>query len=211
MMTRSAQSAIRRRAVGLTLVELLLAITITAFVGTAVASMMVSVTYGTTSRTEMRDVLVRTKVLTSRMNAAVRGSKMVLDSGTDYVVLWIADTREDGQPNISELRRIERDDSTGTITSYLADFPDAWDEATLDANDTAYDLTENFDSITQSLQSGSYFPGTTWSDHVTAWTITLDDADEQLATLMSYRLTLSIGAVTETAIGAAALRNAGSD
>ncbi len=195
---------------GVTFVELVLALGITGLVGLGVAAMMVSSTYGLTSQKGMRNLVVRHKTIGARLDSAMRGAKQVLASGDGYLVLWIEDTRADGKPNISELRRIELDGSTDELSGYVGTFPSGWSEAAVTAADTAYELTDNFDTVTTALKSGSYFPKEVWGEGVTAWTMSFDDNGDPTTTyLISYRMTLDAGGTTSTAIGAAALRNRG--
>jgi len=196
----------RRRGAGLTLVELLIALTITGMIGVATAMMMVSVSYGTTSKQDMRGINQRVTTITHRLNAAVRGSKMVLEAGDDYLVLWTADTRVDEGPNLSEIRLIERDPGTHQLRSYTADFG-AMTEAQIEANDTLYATSDDFAAVTDSLKSGSMFPATKWGDHVTEWICDFTAANVQAASLLEYRLTVNVDGSTQTAVQSMALRN----
>jgi prepilin-type N-terminal cleavage/methylation domain-containing protein len=190
----------------MTLVELLMALSITGLVGVAVATMMAGVSYGTTSKKELGAVVVKLKAVTGRLDAALRSGAMILEVGTNYLVVWNGDANGDEAANISEIRLIERDAATGRLTSYSANFG-SMTEAQIEAVDTGYALNSNFRTVTTSLKSGQYFPGTRWADEVTAWSVTPDQADEQAARVASYRITITSGTVSETEIGAAALRN----
>ena len=187
---------------GLTLVELLLAILGTVLVSTALAAMMAATAYATADRIDVRSVAVKHKVIAGRLGAAIRSSKMVLDQSDDYLVLWMDDADLSGQPNLSEIRRIERDNATNELRSYKA--PDSLNPV----DDTEYDLlNDDFDAETNSIKGTANFPQTLWAASVTAWTITLDDADPQSASLVSYRMTIAHHELLDTTIGATALRN----
>lgn len=194
----------------LTLVELMLSLAATGLVGAAIASMMSAVTYGTASRHDIRAAAVRHKTTAARVTAAIRESSRVLACGDGYIVLWVYDFDGDEAPSQNEIQRIELDDANERIRSYVAAFPDAWDEATLAANNTVYDLTDDFDAITQALRDTAYWPAAVWSTNVVAWTLAFNADDCLDATLVSYRLTVRPGdnvATTDMMIGAAALRN----
>lgn len=199
------------RSRGLTLVELLLALSVTAMIGAGVAAMMLLVSSGTTERTDLRALLVKEKSVAARLSAAVRSSLRVLDQGSDYVVLWIGDTRRDDQPNLSEIRLIERL-SDGRLLCYSASFPDGWTDEQIATADTAYQLTDNFRTVTTALKSGSYFPSELWAQGVQSWTVVLD-ATPETARLLSYRMAMRAGDGSstrqplDTLIGAIALRN----
>ncbi|MBI1369481.1 MAG: hypothetical protein GC162_12610 [Planctomycetes bacterium] len=210
-MTHARHATTRRlsipRGAGLTLPELLLALVLTSLVGLGVGTMMVATAYGTSSRTQMRSAAVRVAALSNRLDASLRSCKRVLEAGSNYVILWTADSRADDKPNLSELRLIERNPATGDLTSYTANFGSMTD-AQIEAADTAYDTsTTNFYTTCQSLKSGGLFPGTVWSKNVTAWTHTFVGATVTSATAMGYRLTVTVGNISETAVGTMALRN----
>lgn len=196
-----AARARTHRAAGLSLAELILALAGMALVGAAVAVMINATAYGTDSRRDMRGVVVREKTMTSRVNAAIRSSKMVLAQGTDYVVLWMFDTTGDELPNLSEIRMIERKSVTSELYSYKAPANLA------PAADTSYELTINFKTTLDAIKGGSTFPGERWGSNVSTWGITLNNATAQSATLVSYRLTITASTISDTAIGASALRN----
>lgn len=190
----------------MTIVELLLALTITSLVALSTGMMLVGVSYGTTSNAQMREVGVRLKTVTTRLNAALRGSKMILATDSDYIVLWTSDARADDGPNISELHLIERDPATGELRSYEADFG-SMTEAQIEAIDTLYPLTDNFRNVATALKAGSMFPGTVWAKHVTAFACTYSGADPQAAPLINYRLTVTLDGLTEQGVESVALRN----
>lgn len=190
----------------MTMVELLLSLTITSLVALATATMMVGVSYGTTSRSQMREVGVRLKIVSSHLNAAMRGSKMILDSGTDYVILWTADTHTDDGPNPSELRLIQRDPSTCELRSYQVDF-DAMTDTQIEAVDIRHALTDDFVSVTNMLKSGSMFPSTVWARHVSAFACSYVGDDPQAASLINYRLTVTHDGFSSQCVESVALRN----
>ena len=194
---------------GLTLVELLIAVTITALVAAGVASMLVATTRGTSSRTDLRGLAVKHKTLAARLTASIRSSKMVLDSGSDFVVLWAHDERVNDLPNLSELQRIEWDNTNNEVRSYTTEFPGGWSEAQIEAADTQYDFTTDFDAETTTLKTNQpdRFPATMWGTSVTALSFVVDDANPQLAGLVSFELTVSAEVLSDTSINAVALRN----
>jgi len=183
---------------GLTLIELLLALAGTALVATAIASMLSAVSYGTTNSRDLRELAVKNKALSSRVTAAIRQSAMVLESGSDYLVLWVYDLDGDGTPSVLELQRINYDAAADTLTSYEPDPA---------ATDTEYDLADDFEAETDALIAADDLLDELWATNVTAWNVTLDDGDAQAAELLSFRITLAAGDMTDIAIAAVKLRN----
>ena len=135
----------RRVCGGFTLVEILLALGLTGLIAAGASTMLFSVSLGTTSEAEIRRTTVKEKVIGLRMSNALGASKMVLDHGTDYLVLWMGDQRDNGVPDLSELRRIERDGVTHQLTSYRAPLNLS------DANNTTYGFVDDFGLSIQAI------------------------------------------------------------
>ncbi|MEX2215003.1 MAG: hypothetical protein WD768_12790 [Phycisphaeraceae bacterium] len=203
MKHHSHQSSARR---GMTVVELLLGIAGTGIVASAIAAMLSAVSYGTGDRNDMRSQLVRQASVTNRLTAAVRSSLKILARGDDYIVFWMHDDRADEKPNISELRLIEVNASSKTLTSYEADFSGMTEDQKT-AADTAYELSDNFASITTTLKSSPTFPGTLWAKGVNQVDFELNASDVQEATLVAFTISWGSGSTAHTAVGTAALRS----
>ncbi len=187
------------RAKGLTLVELLLVLAATGLIGAAVASMLVAMSYGTSSSKDMRSLVASNKTVNARMSAAIRGSVMVLAQGNDYLVLWTEDTDENGAPSVQEIQRIAREEPGDELASYVA---------VNSATDTAHPLTDNFNTITQTLITNNDMERTLWATGVDRWDVLLDDATAQDAVIVSYQLSLITGNMSDTVINTVSLRNA---
>lgn len=193
-------SAVHRGA-GFTMVELVLALAITGMIGLAVSSMLVSVSYGTTSQADLRRASVKEKVIALRMNLAISSSKMVLDQGVDYLILWMGDQRQNGLPDLSEIRRIDRDSTTLELWSYAAP------PGLADADNTQYGFANDFETITAALAGTTNFPGEVWGTNVTAWTQTLNQTNPQAATIVGYSITMMANDVTGTATNTLSFRS----
>ena len=187
-----------RRCVAMTIMELLLALAAMGLVGAAIASMLSAVAYGTDTSNDMRSLVVKSKTLSARMTAHVRKARMVLDHGSEFLVLWVVDEDEDDTPSLQEIERIEWDASTDELVRYTA---------SKSAKDTEYKLSDDFGNETKKLKGSGDFPRRVWGRAVTNWDVTLDDSDPQKAALVSFRLTLAAGSSETVAVNAAALRN----
>lgn len=175
-----------------------MALAIVALIGTAIAGMMTAVAYGTDSDKDVRALVARNMMLTSRVNAAIRGSRMVLDADADWAVLWTRDLDGNDEPSLLEIRRLEYNATTDTFSSYAA--PDG-------TTDVAYSRSDDFLVITDALMGGATFPESRWADQVEAVSFSYSNADTQLARLMSYRITLGSAAMSDVVIGTVLLRN----
>ncbi len=205
---RSARRSTRRRrhSAGLTFIELILSLAITALVGAAVTAMLTAVSSGTASTQDSRGLLAKHKSFDVRMTTAIINSHMILATGSNYAVLWMGDTDADGLPDLSELRLIILDNS-GNLWSYKGTFPSNWTQTQINAADTSYPLNSDFHAVATGLENSTYFPSELWMTGVTSITFTANNASVQSATLLSYRAVLTYGSQTSNAIGAAAMQN----
>ena len=187
---------------GLTLVELMMALGIVALIGATIAGMLSAVAYGTDEDSDVRQLVARQKMVSMRIDAALRGSQQVLDAGQTadlaWVVLWGRDLDENGAPSLLEIRLLEYDANANTLSSYTA--PDG-------TTDVLYTLTDDFDTITAALRGTADFPEERWANDAVGLTVSLDTGDPQTARLVSYRLSLTAGNFTDIAIGTVTLRN----
>jgi len=195
----------------LTIVELLLALTITALVSAAVASMLLAVSYGTSSKRDLRGVIVKGRIIDARMASAIRESRAILESGTDYLVLWKGDTDPNGtagSPDLAEMLLIERDNAADTLSGYA--FPSSYSQAQIDAANVTYQLTGNpagfFQTATANAKTAGSFVQTLWGSGVTAVTFTLDGADPSDRSMVGYQLSLTAGDLNDTIVGSTSLR-----
>ncbi len=191
-------------AAGMTIIELLLAMSATALIALAIASMLFATSSGSDNDRDLRELAVRQKLLINRVTAAIRTSRQVLAEGDDYLVLWTADTTGEGEPNLSEIRLIELDSGSDELRSY--------ESPANPSPDTEYPLAStNFDNFGTGalppVKGTADLPVETWGKSVTGWSITLDDADPQSASRVAFQFTLEDGQLSETAIGQASPRN----
>jgi len=182
---------------GLTLLELLLALAGTAVVGTAVAAMLAGVAYGTTADKDMRSLITRQMALRARVEAEVREARMLLDAGADYMILWSADSDDNGLPNKTEIQVIEYDPVMDRVMRYAPADP---------ITDVVYALADDFRTTTDAYKGDATFPGERWGEQLAWFTLTTDHIDPQSVRLVSFRFGMTGGEVPDTAIGAAAIR-----
>lgn len=184
-----------------TFLEVLIALAITAMIGAAVSTMLLSVSVGTRQRSDLRRNSVRAKVVAARVGAALRSSRLVLASADDALVLWMGDTRANGVPDLSELVRLEWDSEGLELWSYTAP------ETLAMMADTTYTLTDDFDSITFDLAGGVTFPGQRWGTGISQWSTTLDEPVPQRADIVHYTFVVSGAETSMTIDQSAALRS----
>ena len=132
---------------------------------------------------------------------------MILDEGDDFIVLWRHDDDASGKPNLAEMQRIEWFDTNDSIRAFGV--PSSYTDAALDAINTEYELTADFGAETAGLRGEAYFPASVWATSVNSWSLSLNDGDPQVATLVSYRVNLQQGDLADSVVGAASLKNRG--
>lgn len=193
------RGSIRRPA--LTIVELLMAMVGMTIVAAALASLVTAATTAMNDHSGTRNFVARHQVLDNRLSAAIRSAEMVLEKGATYMVLWKGDVDGSSFPDLSEIQLIEYNAGTDQVTSYEA--PSSLDPAA----DVSYLLSDNFATITTAIKGGATFPASLWAGNVTAFALGFNNADEQLATVVTYSLDLSANGVTDKLVGVSSLRN----
>lgn len=183
-----------------TLVEVLLALALTSVVATVTLVMLGAVASGTNSSTDIRHAVVKRQVAALRVGSLLRSAAAVLYSNDDVLVLWTGDMAVNRKPNLSELRRIERDSDTGVVTVYEAP------ETLSPADDAEYEFDDDFASVTGLLSGSSSFPGRAVLGDVTNWSASLDTADPLEARLIRIALLLNTESGPENVTVIAALR-----
>lgn len=118
-------AASRRRA--FTVVELLIAVSITAIMGLAIGSMMTMVGTVSDADREGRGVLMRAQAGQSRLRAYVDPSLRILgyDTSSASLVVWLHDATDVGSVNLTEIRVITTDDD-GVLAAERVQFPESW-------------------------------------------------------------------------------------
>lgn len=185
---------------GFVMVELLLSIAVVTVVVTGAIMMLFSTISATRAEHDTRQSMVRRQVIVTRMGATLRGSSMLLGEGGNHFVLWTGDSDDSGQPNLSELLRIEWVEDEQMVRAYEAD-------AGLPPNlDTEYEFTDNFSSITDAIAGSASFPGRTELRDVTSFELNLDEADIQSARVVELEITVQSLSGIDTSIIVARLR-----
>ena len=192
---------------GLTLIELILALGVTSLVAAGVAMVMFATARGTSSSQDVHGLVIKHKIIDSRLGGLVRSCQMVLATGSNYMVLWVFDTAGNGVPNRDEIRYIEFNSTTNEVWSYKTVWPSGWTQDQINAANTAYPLTTAFGTVIPALKGQATFIGERWATGVTGFSVTLNNAVAQSASLVNYTVTITQASGAEPVYGAAALRN----
>lgn len=182
---------------GFTLVELLLALSLTALIASAIAGMLFGVSRGVAAGDGSRRRSIQEDVARERIDSQLRQAGRILAIGDGSIVLWIADKNGNAKPDLSELRRIEYVSAGKRMSVYEADMSAG--------SDVTYDLAADFAAITASLRGSAVFPERPVFTGANSWTVS---AATPLTTtrLVNYQLVLEDASGTFTVRSATALR-----
>ena len=176
---------------GLTLLEMILAIGITATIGAAIASMMAAVSNGLTSRDNGRRTAVQLATTQIRLAAYIAPARCMLSKSDDAFVIWLDDSRESGTVHASEIRWLSYNDSNDTFVVKFVDFPEGWSELMLETADIECDRSTNYESLLATLESSQLIGEFDLVDGMQSCSIWTDDPDSLSAIRVSILFTLA--------------------
>ncbi len=161
---------------GLTFLEFLLALTITAMITAAIAVMVSAVSVGETSRRDNRGYIVRTYSSKSRLSAYVARCRAVLEVDGSDAVVWLNDWRGGDTVHATEIRWFIFDNLTNSIKVYYVDFPDAWTAVAQALEDLEYSSSQDWSAVLNTYMAADHVSSITLVDGVGNVQITTDQA-----------------------------------
>ena len=130
-------SGARARRRGVTLLELMLALSVTAMVGLGVASMLSMISSSTRNAREARSLLLRAHAGQIRLRSYLDSSLRMLGyDAAQGLAIWLHDQRTVDSVNLSEVRVFWYDGGARTLSVEWVSFPEAWTELQIQAVDT---------------------------------------------------------------------------
>ncbi|MBC8202594.1 MAG: prepilin-type N-terminal cleavage/methylation domain-containing protein [Planctomycetes bacterium] len=176
---------------GLTLLEMILAIGITAIIGAAIASMMAAVSNGLTSRDDGRRTAVQLATTQVRLSAYIAPARCLLDKGDTTLTIWLDDARESGTVHASEIRWLTFDAPNKAFIVKFIDFPDNWSQSMIDAADTECDESTNYNEMLTTFESSDLVSEFALVDAMETCSIWINEIDPISATRICVRFSLS--------------------
>ncbi len=173
---------------GMTLIELMIALAITAMVAAAIAAMLSAVTNGERSRRDNRGYIVRTHAAKVRLGAYIARCQRVLEVDGSDTVVWLNDWRRGGTVHATELRWLIFDGPNDAIDVYYVDLPDAWTEVQRDIEDVEYPFGQDWSAVLSSYMTQGYVSKMTLVDGVEQVTVTTDEPAAADSTEISFEL-----------------------
>jgi hypothetical protein len=161
---------------GLTFLEFILALAITAMVALAITGMLTSVAMGQRLRRDNRAFVIRTHALKSRLSAYIAPSRsFLMCNGTD-LVLWFNDSRESDSVHASEVRWLIFDSANNKLEVHYVSFPDDWTEVAKALEDQEYPYDANWPAVRSSYEANDLIARYTLLDGLASVWITTDEA-----------------------------------
>ncbi len=188
MKTNHSTAVAARR--GLTIIELLIALAITAMMGLAIGSMMTTVGSATGRDSAERTALLRAHAGQVRLRAYMDNALSILqhDDEADAAVIWLYDHLTEDSVNLREIRLIAVAD--GAITVEWVAFPENWSEAMKDAADVVLSPGADFFATIAAQRALGQTRTTTLLNHVEEASWALNAPSPQNATRARLALTL---------------------
>jgi hypothetical protein len=178
---------------GLTFLEFILSLAITAMVALAITGMLTSVAMGQRLRRDNRAFVIRTHALKSRLSAYIAPCRsFLMCNGTDLVV-WFDDSRESNSVHASEVRWLIFDSVNGTLEVHYVSFPADWTEVAKALEDQEYPYDANWSAVHSSYEANDLIAKYTLLDGLTSVWITTDEA----APVDSRQVVYDLGFETE--------------
>jgi prepilin-type N-terminal cleavage/methylation domain-containing protein len=192
---------------GFTLLEMTIAMTITAVTGLSVAGVTMALGEANDHGQDFYQSVQTGRSAVMKIQAIVRGAKLVTASTGTSLVLWLEDANGDGQVNLSETVLLTFDAESGEIRFYRVAFPETMDQATRQALDVTKPLVDimNISGVTDTITGNAYNDLTVLATDVTAFSVSVWPA-VPLTRLVRFQLTVGTGSSAVTLRSAASTR-----
>ncbi len=181
---------------GMTLLELLIALAITAMVSLAIAAVTTSIARGMESMHTARSALQRTVAAHTRLRAYMGTALCVLDADPQKgFAIWLGDTRANGRVNLSELRVFWFDPESldGDLTVEWAEFPEDWDDQALAAADLELTGVDDYFDSMATLRSAGHTGTAILADEVRSFSVAHEGASLQDASRIRMEMGIDTG------------------
>ena len=186
---------------GLSLLEMTLAISITAVIGAAIASMMAAATNSLSSKDDGRQSAIRLATTQIRLSAYIAPSRCFLEKTNEQITLWLDDTNESKTINASEIRWIQFEESSNKLTVKFVDFPE-WSQSMIDDADIECNSLTNYELLLSSFESSDFIDTIPLVDSMRSCKFWMNTIEPFEATQVSIRFSLesSFGTTKDSVI-----------
>lgn len=174
MTLRTRNAAITMHRHGLSLLELLLAMTITVMVAAAITAMLGAVTSGVGARRDSRAIMVLAHAAQSRLSAYIAPSRCLLQHDGANLVIWLNDNRAGDTVHATEVRWLLFDPSTGVIKVHYVSFPPSWSQSACDLEDHVFSADSNWLAVLAEYRSKGWTASLPLVDTLETAAVTID-------------------------------------
>jgi len=188
-----------------TLLEMTIAITITAITGLSVAGATIALSQAHQDTANFYQSLQTARSAMIRIQKAVNKAELITACTSTVIILWADDTNNDGKINVDELLVLALDAESRQITLYRLVFPTGL-AAALNVEAALADLTDA-STVTKMLTDSEYDTSTVLATDVTDFCLTASPAPP-MTVMVGIRLTVGVGTTQITLRSAAAPRAA---
>lgn len=177
---------------GMSLLELMLALAVTAMVATAISGMLHAMTTGVVTRRDSRGVMVRATTAQTRLAAYISPARCVLDSSNGDAVVWFDDSRQSDTVHASEIRWIIFDDASDGIDVWFVNFPDTWTETEQTLADLEFAKNSDWSIVLAAFTAAGQIGSMRLVDGLSDASIILDAVDPHDTRVVSYDLDFTV-------------------
>jgi prepilin-type N-terminal cleavage/methylation domain-containing protein len=183
---------------GFTLVELIIALTISVIMSGCIWVMLQSISAGTTAQQDIRRFLSRAQSLQAQMATQCHASVNFLAAGSNYVIYWAGDANNNQAVDLNELRAIYYDSTNQQIDLYSG--------ASASTNVT-YPANSNWYNVAMAAATANNMVAKPIASNVTAFSATLSDATAMNARMVTMNITINDGVISRTVVCANSVRS----
>jgi prepilin-type N-terminal cleavage/methylation domain-containing protein len=179
---------------GLSLLELLLALTISAMVAGAIAGMLGAVSSGVGTRKDNRQTMVLAHAAQCRLAAYTATSKCVLAVSASDVTLWLDDSRESGTVHATEIRWLRFDASVGAIVVEYVQFPETWTRTACELADNEYVVSSDWAVVRAEYLAKGFLASRELVDHLQSVAVEKNETTAAASRHLAFALTFEMDA-----------------
>lgn len=173
---------------GLTLVELLMAVMITAMVGAGISGMLGAVSSGVGTRKDNRDIMVLAHAAQCRLAAYLATANCALEVSGGDLTLWLDDSRVSGTVHATEIRWLRFIPATGELIVEYVAFPDAWTQTACELADDEFDSNADWETVRLTYSGKGLLESRALVDHLAAVVIVKDELSTHSARHIAFDL-----------------------
>lgn len=195
---------------GLSMLELMIALAVTALIGAATVGMLNAVSVGVDTRHDFRSVTIRSHHAQSRLAAYIAPSRCILHRDDNSLVLWFDDSRKSETVHISEVRWLIFDPAKGEIAAYYVTFPPTFSDLLISMFNSEHPASSDWMALFDTYQANPLATMNSMKliDGLTSATTYLDTGANALdARHVTFHMTFEIRTGEFDTIGSAAIRH----